>query len=205
MTAWVIGFDLSLRAPAAVALPKDWRPGDWKSVRAWLLKTKAPEDGADQIGQMKRYLEISDWAVEVVGLIFKRSSRISLYVEDYGYSKNNKNAAHIMESGGIVRADIWRRFGVPMTNVSASHARKLAFGFNPRRPAYDPKVFIQDTVFNTFKAPKAWGENECDAFLIAQAGLSDLGGLILTLQETMKTAHKDASRGKKTPRRSRDP
>jgi hypothetical protein len=185
MTAWVVGFDLSLRAPAAVALPKDWRPGDWKSVRAWLLKTKAPEDGADQMGQMRRYLEISDWAVGLIQSLAK-SGGVHLYVEDYGYSKNNKNAARIMESGGIVRAAICRRFGILMTNVSASHARKLAFGFNPRRPAYDPKVFIQDTVFNRFRAPKTWGENECDALLVAQAGLSELGGTILTLCVTSR-------------------
>src|SRR5208337_4572987 len=195
----------------------------WKAVRAWLLKTKAPEDSSDVIGQMNRYLEISKWAIGLVESLYSRSQRMTnvrslrasavmhLYVEDYGYSKNNKSAAHMMESGGIVRADIWRRFGLTMTNVSVTHARKLVFGFNPRKPAYDPKVFIQDTVFNKFKAPKTWGENECDALLVAQAGLSELGGLILTLQRTAKKERKGVkekvseSVKRKLPRKSRRP
>ena len=43
MTTWVLGFDLSLTAPAAVALPLDWRPGDWKRVKSWLIKPIAPK------------------------------------------------------------------------------------------------------------------------------------------------------------------
>jgi hypothetical protein len=182
MTSWVIGFDLSLSAPAAVALPTDWKPGDWKRVKAWLGKPPTPESQDDLHGQMRRYGYIAGWAVECIATL---GSDVSGYVEAYGYSANNKNASRIQESGGVVKWMLWYKNRTILTPVTSSGARKLTLGFNPRRPTHDPKVVVQTTVFK-FGAPKSWGENECDAFLIAQAGLSELGGTILALPPPKK-------------------
>jgi hypothetical protein len=184
VTPWVIGFDLSLTAPAAVALPHDWRPGDWERVKTWTLAPPAPKSKDDLIGQMERYERIAEWATNVVNIIptkMKALTGVQIYVEAYGYSANNANASRIMESGGIVKALIYRRFKNVMLPVGSSEARKRTLGFNPRRPKYDPKVVIIDTVINKFKAPRCWSEDVCDAFIVAQFGLSEAGGKILAL------------------------
>jgi hypothetical protein len=65
MKEWVFGFDLSLTAPACVALPLDWRPGDWESVAAFLLKPKTLKIG-NVAGQLSRYATISNWAHDCI-------------------------------------------------------------------------------------------------------------------------------------------
>ncbi len=183
---WVIGFDLSLKNYAAVALPLDWRPGDWKRVKAWRVEgEKLPL--ADLIGHTKRYISIANWAVSCVkelggGRAVKGAHAVEVYVESYGFNKNNALASRVMESGGHVKAELFRRYGSVMREVASSSARKLSLGFSPRKPMYnDAKAVIKDVVLKKFKGPKTWGDNECDAFLVAQFGLSEEGGTILTL------------------------
>jgi hypothetical protein len=181
MTVWVVGFDLSLTAPAAVALPLDWHPGTWKHVKAWLGRPPTPKGQDDLKGQLDRYIAIAQWASDCVRELGPASSKaIRCYVENYGFSANTANASRIQESGGAVKILLYQRFGLVLQPVTSSAARKLTLGFNPRRPKHDPKVAVQSAVFS-FGAPKTWGENECDAFLVAQFGLSEEGGKILTL------------------------
>lgn len=173
---WAIGFDLSLVAPAAVALPLDWRPGDWTRVCAWLLKTKTPENKDDLAGQARRSDEIARWAGAVVGECSSLGIRPACFVENYGFNKNNANASRIQESGGAVKLEVWRRWGVTLTTVTASQGRKLFLGKNP---SSDPKTHVQDALFNRCKAPKTWDENQADAFVVVNFGLSELGGMAL--------------------------
>ena len=182
MTVWVLGFDLSLTAPAAVALPLDWRPGDWKRAKTWKLSPKQPKDKDDLKGQIERQIEIAEWASSCVrGLGPASSKALRVYVENYGFSRNNASASRIQESGGITKALLYKRHAAIMTPVSSSEARKVTLGFNPRRPKHDPKVVVIDTVVNKFGAPKAWTEDQCDAFVVCQFGLSQEGGKIFTL------------------------
>lgn len=171
--AWVLGFDLSLTAPAAVALPIDWKPGDWGRAKAWLLKTKAPSSSDDEVGQLNRYAQIALWAAGVVGGCSKLGARPQVFVEAYGFRKNNASASRIMEAGGITKLEVFKRWGVTMTTVNASQARKLLLGFNPPK---DPKLVVQDVLFNRAGAPKTWDENQADAFVVCQFGLAELGG-----------------------------
>lgn len=197
MTVWVVGFDLSLTAPAAVALPLDWRPGDWKRVRAWCLRTTQPKPG-DLEGQLKRYDEIATWALTHVvrtlpGVEGPYSGGvIGGYVEDYGYHQGM--VAGIKESGGIVKHVLFKAHKIVLQPVTSSEARKLTLGFNPRRPKHDPKVVVQDTVCNKFGAPTSWTEDVCDAFLVAQWGMADRDGKFLTLSTPEKTGRSDTTR-----------
>jgi hypothetical protein len=179
-TAWVIGFDLSLKAPGAVALPLDWKPGDWRTAKAWLGKLREPKSQDDLEGQLVRYIAIAEWASMCVAAI-PRGAVVHGYVEAYGFHKSNANASRIMESGGKVKTLLYERHGIVLQPVTSSEARKLTLGFNPRKPKFDAKVEVQDAVFNKFKAPTTWGENECDALLVAQFGLSTRGGKIFML------------------------
>jgi hypothetical protein len=182
VSAWVIGFDLSLTAPAAVVLPQDWKPGDWKRVRAHWCKPTAPKSSADLHGQLKRFGEIAQWAISVVASLPRKD--VEAYVEDYGYHQGM--VAAIKESGGIVKHELFVNFQLVLQPVTSSEARKLSLGFNPRKPKHDAKVVVQDTVFNKFGAPKTWTEDVCDAFLIAQFGLADRDGKILMLPPPTK-------------------
>src|ERR1700690_3603114 len=110
-TTCVLGFDLSLTAPAAVALPLDWRPGDWKRVKAWLFKPKAPK-GGDLRGQLERYELLAGGACGVVqeatGMPGAPGHYLAgLAIESYAFSKNNAQASKLMELGGIVRLELF--------------------------------------------------------------------------------------------------
>lgn len=182
--SWVIGFDLSLTAPAACVLPLDWRPGNWKDVGSWLFKPPAPRND-DLVGQLKRYDEIARWAAAVIGDCHGKGPR-HCFVENYGFSKNNTAASRIMESGGITRMEVWRRYRFVLQPVAQNTARKLFLGKLPaakkgeklKRPIKD---IIQDVLFNKCKAPKSWDDNQADAWVIANWGLSEVGGRCLTL------------------------
>ena len=179
----VIGFDLSLSAPAAVALPLDWRPGDWKRVRTWTIKPMAPAND-DLRGQLERYDTIVDWAVGCTYEI-QTSGDVFGYVEDYAFSKSITSTSRLRESGGAVKLALYQRCELVLTPVPASEARKRVLGFSPRKPANDPKVTVQRFCFDA-GAPKTWSEDVCDAFIVAQYGLSELGGKILALPPTQK-------------------
>lgn len=180
----IIGLDLSLARPGAVAIPVNWRPGDWKRVKTSFLKTKDPKSTADQEGQLRRYKQITDWACSFVSGFLATGCTAQVFIEDYGFSKNNKGSSRIMESGGIVRWHLWSIYNLTTRNVTASEARKLLLGFNPqKRQKTDPeaKTVVQDWVFNKAGAPKTWDENEVDAFVVANFGMGEAGGKVLSL------------------------
>ena len=117
MTTWVLGFDLSLTAPAAIALPLDWRPGDWKRAKAWLAEPPAPEGQDDLAGQLVRYIAIAEWAVRCA---VSCGRHVRGYIESYGFNKNNANASRLQESGGHVKAMLYRECGLILRPVTSS-------------------------------------------------------------------------------------
>jgi hypothetical protein len=185
MGALIVGFDLSLSSPAAVALPLDWRPGDWKRARTWNMKPRAPKNKDDLAGRCERYIAIAEWASEVVKGCVGDKTPPRCFREAYGFRKSNAQASAIMESGGVIATTLYQRFKIVVPAVTAAQARKLTFGFNPTKPKEEKnkdwlKLFILETLHDRFKVPKAWGIDECDAFIVAQFGLSECGGRILT-------------------------
>ena len=181
MTAWVLGFDLSLTAPAAVALPLDWRPGDWRAVKWWLANPEAPKQD-DRRGQLERYLEISKgvryFVSRVTGVPGAPGRRLeNLYIEQYAFSRNNKGASKLMELGGVVRGELVEQCGIVAETVGTSEARKLLLGKVPRS---DQKVAVQLCLYSA-GAPKVWEENICDAFVCVNWGLFECGGAALAV------------------------
>jgi hypothetical protein len=169
MKGYVVGFDLSLTAPAAVALPLDWRPGAWGRMRHFSVSPRVPSTD-DLTGQLTRYLEIADFAEAVVHEM-RSPHPPQVFVEAYGFSRNTQHGSRIMESGGIVKARLYERFRVVMLPVVAASARKFFLGFNPTRPKYNAKVVIQDALHKC-KMPYH-GEDVADAFLVANYGLTE--------------------------------
>jgi hypothetical protein len=194
--SYVVGFDLSLKAPAAVALPLDWRPGDWKHVKAWLGKPPTPDSKADYAGRMARYAWLAGWASSCVRDLGSNRIKLHAFVEQYAFSKDTNTASQIIGAGEFTKYKLWDAFRLELVPLVAAHCRKVVLGANPRRgfngigTSKDAvKVYIQDTIFNHFGAPKTWkGDNECDAFIVASTGLSELGGKILSLPPPEKPA-----------------
>ena len=198
MSPHVLGFDLSLRAPAAVALPLDWHPGDWKRVRTWATTTPEPETTADLIGQLKRYRFIASWALDVVRTVnaWPRSVVAGAYVEDYGFRQNTAHASRIMGSGEIVRLELYERLKCLLIPRTAATCRKFMLGVIPRK-AGDPKVVVQAALWRAgaplakrlvekhtrwrARASECWSEDVCDAFVVCNAGLAESGGTALSL------------------------
>ena len=183
LTPQVIGFDLSLTAPAAVALPIDWRPGDWKRVQSWLLKPKAPK-GDDVRGQIERYMIIATWACDVVAQATGIPGapghyRAGCAIEAYAFSRNNAQASKLMELGGVVRVGLFTACGIVPETVATSSARKLLLG---KVPKSDQKIAVQRALYAA-GAPKEWEENICDAFCCCHLEFSNVGGIALLLHD----------------------
>ena len=175
-SAWVIGFDLSLTAPAGVALPLNWRPGDWRAVEYWLDHPKAPKSD-DQCGRLERYMYIGDQVRRFIEKVTSPTCRglRGCYIEQYAFSKNNAQASKLMELGGHVRVELYRQRGIIAETINTGPARKLLLG---KVPKSDQKIAVQRFLFAA-RAPKAWEENICDAFVVANYGLSECGGVAL--------------------------
>lgn len=175
--SYVLGLDLSIRAPAAVALPLNWRPGSWRQVRTWALSTTPPSSSTDTLGRLRRYDEVSMWALGIITELGRANVR-KVIAEDYAFTRNITSTTPLRESGGIVKYRLWRQFGIVVDTVPSTKARKLFLGKLPRA---DVKLVVQDKLFNVCGAPKTWTEDVCDAFVVAQYALSECGGKVLTL------------------------
>jgi hypothetical protein len=137
-----------------------------------------PKDD-DLLGQMRRYDEIASW---VIGITANKVVS-GVFVENYGFSQNSKAGSRIMESGGIVKFVFFKEHGWPMRPVAQNTARKLLLGKCPQK---DVKVAVQNALFSQCKAPRTWTEDQGDAFVIANYGLSEVGGTCLTLATPAK-------------------
>lgn len=178
MKGWVIGFDLSLTAPAAVAIPLDWRPGTWRRVESSLIRPPEPPKDAPLEWHMRRYITIAAWAV---GFVSRFVGPRHVFRESYGFNQNTKNGSRIMESGGIACCDIYRRFGDVVRPVAASSARKFLLGFNPSKTTgHNAKVEVRAALYKA-GASKKWDDNICDAFVVTNFGLTEVGAVGLTV------------------------
>lgn len=159
----LIGLDLSLAASAAVAVPLDW-DGDFRRVQSLVIGEKL-DKGAPLAERAHRTERIASRIVT-----FARSvGATHAWIEQYAYSQ--ANAAHSLgELGGVTKL-FFVNAGIEINTVTASQARKLLLGNNPRKGA---KVAVAEALraagarFDTL--------DEYDAMCVANFGLSELSG-----------------------------
>lgn len=171
----VVGFDLSLKAPAACFIPAGWELGDWNRLTSTtyvghddaLVRTTA--DGLRW--QYRRLAKISEWARAFV--LTHRAAHT--FVENYAFSKSSSSVTRLAELGGVARVELLT-YGRTLIPIVASSARKLILGKVPRE---DQKVVTQQALWD-HGAEFANGD-ECDAFVVANAGLSEIGLPFLSL------------------------
>lgn len=101
----------------------------------------------------------------------------AVYVEEYAYSQVSSHATGLGEVGGVVKLEIYRRLGIISVPIVASSARKMLLMKCPQR---DPKPFVQYNVQRLGGPTKDWTGDEIDAFVVANAGLADIGGMAMS-------------------------
>lgn len=190
----VIGLDLSLKRPAAVCIPAGWKIGDWDELDWWAGdEVPGVDDHGDDVGRCKRLIWISD---QVLNFVINRNVSHHVFAEDYAFSQSGPTARKLAENAGVTRVELYR-YGRVMRTVVAASARKLLLG---KCPQQDQKLIVQAALYRAgapvsekivrkyvpeYRAPKIgghprpgrglWGEDECDAFVVANWGRSEIG------------------------------
>jgi hypothetical protein len=170
----VFGLDLSLRAPAWVFLPPNWNPRDpWRGVTSQVVQMKkADEDaGAKRLDRIVRTLEDfieTRWPVWAF-------NPPRVFVEQHAFGMaTGAYALERAELVGAVKVMVMQRWSVETIPIVASGARKLLFGPQKRMTSKEWKQFIAARFAEMNDAP-AWGEDERDAFVIANSARHLLG------------------------------
>lgn len=167
-TTWVIGLDLSVRHPAACAIPTTWG-GDVEKVITLAHDGGEIDGDEDPLARMRRY---HGNAEAIVGFL-QRFAIARLYVEQYAFSKGSQaHAASLRENAAIIKYRVFRKMKLPVEDITASTARKTLLNNCPRSGAKD---FVVKNVRRMQGKPRMWTEDETDAFVIANHGMRLLG------------------------------
>jgi Holliday junction resolvasome RuvABC endonuclease subunit len=163
----VLGLDLSVRRSGAVVVPEGWKLGEWESLR--VIATGADlEQLATPLEKARRRRNIAEELV-----IFARTHGVShVFVEEYAFGVHQNRAHELAELGGVVK-DYFLGMDLAVRPIVASSARKLLFGTVPRQPKGQMKKYLMAR-WAEMGAP-FHGDDEGDAFAVANAGLDALG------------------------------
>jgi Holliday junction resolvasome RuvABC endonuclease subunit len=163
----VLGLDLSVRRSGAVVVPEEWRPGDWEALR--VITTGADlEQLASPLERARRRRDIAE---ELVAFAVAHDVG-HVFVEEYAFGVHQNRAHELAELGGVVKDRFLSR-GQAVHPVVSSSARKLIFGVVPRQRKGRMKQYLMAR-WAELGAPFQ-GDDEGDAFAVANAGLSLLG------------------------------
>lgn len=179
--AHVVGLDLSLRATAACALPLDW-DYDLAKVRMLRANTIQLSRGASALQRAERIAQIAHDVV-VFCLNVKATC---VMLEDYAFAQSMANARETAELGGVVKHEILQALHFAAEPIVASQARKLLLQQLPGRKkgVKQPPGFLKEWVVRNVKrlGPVAttWTDDECDAFVVANAALERAGTVPLS-------------------------
>ena len=171
----VVGLDLSLTRSAACYVPPGWEPGDWDSLEfvtaGFEVKGRDPAACARRLSVVANVMfEFVHWRVQQA-----RSDELHVFLEDHAYGIGQSNIV-TAELVGCVKRDLYERLGIVALPVNQSTARKLLLGKLPPRER-------GSAVAVALKAA-GWphrGSDVGDAFVVANAGRSDLGMVAVVL------------------------
>lgn len=167
LTGSVIGLDLSLQSAGLCAIHLPWAPGDWARVRTKCVQ--APKS------RIARLLEIED---AVMAFVKEQPEPRHVFIEGYSFGSAHR-AHHLGELGGVVRRALFcEAFGyitLHEQDVPSATWRKLLLGKVPRA---DAKVLTHQALL---AAGLDRSGDELDAFGVANWGITELGGVALSL------------------------
>jgi len=160
----IMGLDLSLRGPALCCLPIDWIPGDWESLGSYQRLHTEEMRGHERV----------DFIVDVIESMVIAESVRYVFIEEYAFSYNTSSVTMLAELGGAVKRMLRKNHKIIPVSVVASSARKLLFGTIHRMKKAELKEYIMAQMV---KMGAPFGDNHdlCDAFVVANFGLSHFG------------------------------
>jgi len=190
----VAGIDLSLRGCGLVAVPAEWG-GAWASIARATIGRDL-DKGAPFWEQIRR---LDDLAEDVVRWIESRGCTHA-YVEHYpvGSSGGPFNVDKLAELGGAIKVQLARELELFACPIPIASARSTACGSIPRLGKGKTKPYVHE-VLRSIGAPKDWTADELDAWVIANHGLSLMGGFAIIAPRAQKSA------GRGTPAHYRQP
>ena len=202
----VVGLDLSVRRPAACAIPAGWDVGDWSAVTAEAWDFAEDGDIIDQHARCVRYVKIAglvrDFVLSHGARPSKKGAQAPVFLEDYAFSMFGPASRKLSELGGVVKVELFAH-GCTPTVVTASQCRKQLLGKDPAGKG--KKAHVQGALWRAgapiaeelvrkhvgakdrealrevLKGQARWGEDECDALTVANAGRAILGMTALFL------------------------
>jgi len=113
----VLGLDLSLTSPAAVAIRPDWRIGVWSELATLNLKPEVPTNEKEKAARIR-------FIVEQMLSFACRQGVGAAFVEDYAFSRQSSSVTKLAELGGHARVG-FDAAGLTLTPVPASAARRV--------------------------------------------------------------------------------
>lgn len=175
MTAgpYVLGIDASLTRTAAVLVPVDWGCS-FQAIR-FVTSGSSLKRTATQLEVATRLADIARDVVQLVG----DEQLEGAFIENYSFG-SPFGAHQLGELRGVLRDRVMRRTSLAPEPVAINSHRKYLFGTLPKLRGDALKHHIVTTL-RGWGAPHAWGDDVCDAFSVANYGLSELGYPALTL------------------------
>jgi hypothetical protein len=170
----VVGLDLSLRAPACVVIPSGWRLGDWSQLGVLTWQTALPEPGFRP--RYERIVNIRDRILARIGQLHAVGMP-RVFIEDYAFA-SPYGREQLAELGGVVKVGILDRYGLESTPVASAAWRRLLLGKVPRK---DAKIVTHRALYAVGAGSYLTTGDACDAFGVANYGLSELGLTALSL------------------------
>lgn len=179
---YLVGLDLSLRATGVALVPFDWAPGlQWDRV---IVRQAGVDLTADAEAASVTWRTIA--ITEAVLKLLKSFDVLSVWVEEYSFSRGDARSHQLGELGGVMKAELYRAgysFGSIFSNTARAHLGKFSRGKKgqPKPPPLKAQVH---TALRAMGAPTDWTKDEYDALVIANAALINLGhGGILVPRE----------------------
>lgn len=177
----VVGLDLSMRGTAACALPLRW---DYDLRHVQMLRAgRALGATASALERAERIAQISHDIV--VFCLNVRAKYVA--VEDYAYGMGGQHTTQVHELGGVVKHEVLEMFHFAVEPIVSSSARKLLLQRLPGSRGQKKgflKEFVVRNVKRLGKIAEDWTDDECDAFVVANAALDRAGVVPLSFLGT---------------------
>lgn len=157
----VIGIDASLTALGIVAVPDDWSPNEWHRVKGRTVVTKPGGEDAD------RYLHLA----KSVASFCATCNADSVWIEDLPRGIRSASVFRLAELAGVIKTEVRRQLGIPVTPVNVASARKLLLGSVPHGKL--AKVIVEQALLSL--GSHLEDDAQADAFCVANYGRSQLG------------------------------
>lgn len=189
----IIGLDLSLRAAACCMIPHRWDQSvDTTQTRVIGMSLAQDSDDGERSDR------VSFISNGILGFIREFDLRMlsAVFIEDYAFGAVGAHTRSIAELTGVVKWRIADELGMKPKTVPASQARKYLLQRLPGTRG-TPKGFMKKYVaFNVRRIGgqvDAWGEDEIDAFVVANYGQMVMGGVAISFEGRLPSGHEQPS------------